>query len=439
MARAQRDRQSSKRRRPDEVDEEIESSDSEEFGSGAEKDSSDDEGPNAAGVQGGTSALSADEKRLLLAREYLEKMGLSYGQDDIEDVSNSMRKIGGGGKKFSPLEVSDHLRSGDVVVRPLTKHLANCLDVAPGDDYVYTGGKDGRVIQWNVETGTRVVCKSDSTEPIQAVSLAMNGRLLLSAGEGPDICMWDTRLLSKSCISKFSRQHTSRITCMSVQANQFCTGSDDKTLRVWSLLNKKCENVNYGHTANLICLDALDTANAVTGGQDGTVRYWHLNENSHAMYHDPESGGGGFIDSVALVGRRYGFLSGHETGHIKLWSISKRKVFKSARIEGEGWVSSMACIPNADVAFTGSSTGHIEGWKLGLFPEPVLERISKFPVEGHVNGMHISPSGAFLFAATSREERLGRWKIVKSPNVGLAIIPLEHKYIDELYPDNDDQ
>lgn len=93
------------------------------------------------------SGLSAEEKRLLMAQEYMEKLGLSYGAAELEGVVKSLEEQGSTNQKDHLEDVASSLLIAAPIVRPCAKHMANCVEIDPSDSYAYTGGKDAKIYQ----------------------------------------------------------------------------------------------------------------------------------------------------------------------------------------------------------------------------------------------------------------------------------------------------
>ena len=63
------------------------------------------------------------------------------------------------------------------------------------------------------------------------------------------------------------------------------SGSDDKTIRIWNLLEKSQETVFQGHTLSVWSV-ALTSDNkyAISGSKDKTIRIWDLFEKKQNHY-----------------------------------------------------------------------------------------------------------------------------------------------------------
>ena len=62
---------------------------------------------------------------------------------------------------------------------------------------------------------------------------------------------------------------------------EIITGSNDSTLRVWSLSSGECQAVYDGHMSSVLCLVlTCDGESVISGSEDKTVKAWHLKTKS---------------------------------------------------------------------------------------------------------------------------------------------------------------
>ena len=66
---------------------------------------------------------------------------------------------------------------------------------------------------------------------------------------------------------------------MSNDKNYIFSGSDDKTIRIWSLLNNELIKILEGHNDSILCLTISSDDNFLfSGSKDKTIRIWNLLE-----------------------------------------------------------------------------------------------------------------------------------------------------------------
>jgi len=71
--------------------------------------------------------------------------------------------------------------------------------------------------------------------------------------------------------------HTKAVTCVWLGATILCSGSADKTIRVWHLGDGQVRRILSGHTASVWCIKGTtDERYLVSGSADCTAKVWHL-------------------------------------------------------------------------------------------------------------------------------------------------------------------
>ena len=63
------------------------------------------------------------------------------------------------------------------------------------------------------------------------------------------------------------------------------TGSQDSSIRVWSLTGDECLACYEGHTGSVLCIAmSCDRESAISGSEDKTVRVWDLKTKNCATF-----------------------------------------------------------------------------------------------------------------------------------------------------------
>ena len=74
------------------------------------------------------------------------------------------------------------------------------------------------------------------------------------------------------------RRSVGAINAITVSTNgDVITGSQDSTVRHWSLIVEGCQAVYKGHSSPVLCLVmSCDNGSAISGSEDKTVKVWDL-------------------------------------------------------------------------------------------------------------------------------------------------------------------
>ncbi|CAN4124295.1 unnamed protein product [Withania somnifera] len=140
------------------------------------------------------------------------------------------------------------------------------------DGYIYTGSADMRIKIWKREQGekkqhTLVATLEKHKSAVNALALSTDGSVLYSGACDRSIIVWekDSGGNGKMVLSGALRGHTKAILCLAVVADLVCSGSADKTVRVWKRgigKSYSCVVVLEGHNGPVKCLTATLDSNS---------------------------------------------------------------------------------------------------------------------------------------------------------------------------------
>ncbi|KAL9227420.1 hypothetical protein vseg_003109 [Gypsophila vaccaria] len=163
------------------------------------------------------------------------------------------------------------------------------------DGDVYTGSADKKIKIWRKLPGGKkhslVSTLEGHKSAINALALSPDGSLLYSGACDRSILVWEKRGYEEGMdLLGALRGHTKAILCLVVVDDIVCSGSADKTIRVWKACgaNYSCLSVLQGHEGPVKCLTAtVDPYNRpdrssssnyllYSGSLDCDIRVWHV-------------------------------------------------------------------------------------------------------------------------------------------------------------------
>jgi ribosomal RNA-processing protein 9 len=339
------------------------------------------------------------------------------------------------------------LESGACV--PVTRSV-RAHDIAPtcvaldGDAaHAASGGKDSRVIVWDVETGAKLASMRPAVyEPrfradpalapghvghVRAVAVAdaQGGNIVASGGEDGLVRIWDARTGKQV---DALRGHRGPVNALAFRSGsmQLFSASQDRTVKIWDVNDMAYVETLFGHGAEICGLDSLVKERAISCGRDGTMRLYKVVDGSQLVFRRALTTS---LDTVAMVNEQR-FVSGGDDGAVALWHVNKKRpvaVVEHAHGEGTGcdtWISSVAAGHNTDLAVSGAGDGFVRLWMCEDRP-PALRAVAKVDVgRGFVNGLALGKDCSILVAAVGQEHRLGRWERKRGVKSGLRFICL---------------
>ncbi|KAG7612480.1 WD40-repeat-containing domain [Arabidopsis suecica] len=163
---------------------------------------------------------------------------------------------------------------------------------------IYTGSSDQRIKVWRKNINEENVKKkrkhslvailSEHNSGINALALSgTNGSLLHSGGSDGSILVWERDDGGDIVVVGMLRGHTESVLCLAVVSNILCSGSADKTVRLWKCSAKdySCLAMLEGHLGPVKCLTGAfrDSRKAdeasyhiYSGGLDSQVKVWQV-------------------------------------------------------------------------------------------------------------------------------------------------------------------
>lgn len=126
--------------------------------------------------------------------------------------------------------------------------------------HVYTGSADKKIKVWRKGLGQKkhslVATLERHKSGVNALALSADGSVLYSGACDRSILVWEKDDGSWMLAVGALKGHTKSILCLAVVSNLVCSGSADKTVRIWTGVERSysCLAVLEGHTGPVKCL-----------------------------------------------------------------------------------------------------------------------------------------------------------------------------------------
>ncbi|XP_046426927.1 U3 small nucleolar RNA-interacting protein 2 isoform X1 [Neodiprion fabricii] len=389
---------------------------------------------------------TAQEKRLRLARKYLEEI-------EREEKDRADFEEGAVAKRLQEEYLEDKGRLRKTVAKNYTGHeepimlrckdqksSITCLCLSSDGKSVYSGSKDGTVVKWSLNDKKKLKIikgKRKGTEGmkyVRCLAISTDGKFLVAGDNGSK----EVKVYSGDELThiKNLQGHRDRVSGLIFRrdTHTLYSASDDRSVKVWNLDDMAYVESMFGHQNGITSIDALSRERAITsGGYDGTIRIWKIVEESQLIF----NGHSGSIDAVKLINEE-NFLSCGDDGQLCVWGSMKKKPLCSVpeahgKDEENGrpmWISSIATFLNTDLvasaSISGSRDGVIRLWQCGESFRS-LTMLLEIKVVGFVNSLAFTPDGKSLVAGIGQEHKLGRWWRVPEGRNSIVVIPLIRK------------
>eukprot|EP00898_Chlorokybus_atmophyticus_P003580 jgi/Chlat1/4222/Chrsp27S04299 len=369
----------------------------EEIESEPSDDERGEEGPATEDEENGHEE-TAEEKRLRLAKAYLDRMRTDargsadeadededaavterLRQDQMEAAGMLQRKIAA--RVVAPASGAEQPLPVDSLWRGHRLSITSVV-LSHDDATAYSASKDGAIFQWDVETSARtrfqhVGDEEPSTSAPTAnghanghavsdghsgrrkgkgkggkggkgggghegsrhtlcLSLSSDGRFLASGGYDRKVRVWDAR--THKVIRAFPG-HKDAVSCLSFRegTHELFSGSYDRSIKQWSIDDLAYMDSLFGHQSEVLSLAVLKRERAVSTGRDHTCRLWKIPEETQLVYR----GHGESIDCCAMISHS-DWITGSDDGSLSLWNFMKKKPALVIRDAHGGGVGSAA-------------------------------------------------------------------------------------------------
>jgi len=146
---------------------------------------------------------------------------------------------------------------------------------------------------------------------------ALNAKQFVSGSEDKTLKLWNVD--SPTAVRTFSG-HTDSVTAVCKWTRElFVSGSDDKTLKLWHVDSPTAVKTYTGHTESVTAVCAMKGMHFVSGSRDKTLKLWNLDSSTAVRTFS------GHTDSVTAVCALNAkqFVSGSEDKTLILWNFEE--------------------------------------------------------------------------------------------------------------------
>jgi guanine nucleotide-binding protein subunit beta-2-like 1 protein len=257
-------------------------------------------------------------------------------------------------------------------------HIISDVCLSQDGRFALTASWDNTMRLWNLDTRKTEAIFKGHTNAVKSAAFSPDNRLIVSGSDDKTIKVWNTRgeLKGDFAVNGPGRSnlgHTEWVSAVRFSPDAsnplVVSGGCDKMVKIWDL---KTQNptlaVNHiGHTGyvNTVAVSPDGTLCA-SGGKDGTVMLWDLNDPKHLYSLEA----GDIIHTLIFAPNRYWLCAATETS-IKIWDLLSKTIIDDLRPEFPVVKSgkfphcvSLAWSADGSTLFSGYTDGKIRVWQV---------------------------------------------------------------------------
>ena len=207
-------------------------------------------------------------------------------------------------------------------------HIGAVVTVAAQDGLLASGGEDGVLRLWDLDTRRLLHFSRGHTGWIYATAISTDGRIVASAGEDTIIRLWRT---DSGVATGALMGHASRIRTIAFASGPLLvSGGEDGRVCVWDTERRMLvRQINTATPVWTVAVGCNDTAIAVAG-EDEFVRLYDLRTggllDEQAQHRD-------WVRSVAFAAGSQVLVSGSGDRTVRVWDVSADRLVPVRRID----------------------------------------------------------------------------------------------------------
>lgn len=258
------------------------------------------------------------------------------------------------------------------------------IEITPDGHKAISGGVDGVLKVWNLESGQSQDLKSHN-DTIMGVAITPNGKKAISGGVDGVLRIWNLETFQFHTLD--AQTDIIWDVAITPDGKKAITGNNDGTISIWDLETEE-SHILQSHSNRTNSVDiSLDGKKALSGSTDGELKLWDLETTNYEVL----KGHNDIISSVVFFPDAKKAISGSHDGMLRIWDLTtgESKLVKNSQNSTIWGTWDVAITPDGKEAVTGCGAGELRAWNLnsGQF----------YTLNGHtktVSAIDITPDGS---------------------------------------------
>ncbi len=228
-----------------------------------------------------------------------------------------------------------------------------CVHMSANAKVLVAGGSNGTVCIWQLGNDRDIKVKKVHSEGVLSLQLSEDGCILVSGSLDKTIRVWDVvnddiKILYKGSVN---------CVCVSLDGRVVVSGSNDFVVRVFGPTKFRILNLR-GHTEKINCVTLCNNRQiAASGSDDKTIRIWDLNKSCQIMVFEGHESS---VDCIHFRSDGMLLVSGSHDLTVRIWNLENRI---SLIMRGHQFpIRSVDCSDMGTIASAGNG-GKVRIWK----------------------------------------------------------------------------
>ncbi len=236
--------------------------------------------------------------------------------------------------------------------------LPTAAAVSPDGTRVVSGGRDGSMRVWDVESGLCLATWTGHRDWVAACGFRADGARVVSASGDGTLRVWDVASGTSLAVCEGHEGAVSDAV-FTPDGRQLVSAASDDTLRLWDAADGRCVGVWTGHTAAVCaCTVAPDGQHAISASGDKSLRWWDIGSGRCLSVWHGHTGG---VSACAISPNGARVVSASNDKTLRLWDAATGQCLAVWRGHSDT-VTACAFSPDGQRVVSNGSDGTLHLW-----------------------------------------------------------------------------
>ncbi|KAK3706826.1 Transcription initiation factor TFIID subunit 5 [Vermiconidia calcicola] len=288
---------------------------------------------NCIEFSGDNSLVAAGTAESYIRVWSLDNRALTSRTDSPSYQPSSSRRLVGHSGPVYALSFSPAV----AIPEPATNgHTSNTTSTDSQPRYLLSSSADTTIRLWSLDTWTNLVVYRAHQSPVWDVRFCPHGHYFVSSSGDRTARLWSTPQIAPL---RLFVGHDSDVETVAWHPNGAyiftASGGGDRTVRMWDIVRGSAVRMFTGHTGNITSLACSPSGHVIASADDrGEIVLWSL--PTGRLIKRMRGHGRGGIWSLDWSVESSVLVSGGADGTVRVWDVQENKELQQGKVVGEG-------------------------------------------------------------------------------------------------------